>query len=134
MSREFELHLVADADGARAAALAVRGMLERVDPLVAGACELAVIEACANVVVHAYGGEGGELRVILRLRNERFSAAVCDAGPPFDATRTAESLSHETAEGGRGLALLGMCMDRLDWRRVDGENRLLMTRSLREAA
>ena len=134
MRAERELRLPADADGARDAALAVRSLLAAVDPVVAGACELAVMEACANVVEHAYGDAGGTLRVVLRLNPSRFCAAVCDSGRVFDASGVARVLPEQTSEGGRGLALLELCMDRLEWRRVEGENRLLMVRSLGEAA
>jgi anti-sigma regulatory factor (Ser/Thr protein kinase) len=133
VTEERELQLVADADGARSAAEATRALLAACDPLEANACELAVMEACANVVEHAYGGAGGPLRVVLRLRPGRFSAAVCDQGPPFEGDRDAD-LPAADAEGGRGLVLLGLCMHRHEWRRVDEENRLLMSRNLPEAA
>jgi anti-sigma regulatory factor (Ser/Thr protein kinase) len=131
---ERQLYLPANADGARHAALAARDLLTRVDPALAMACELAVMEACANVVEHAYGNRGGPLRVVLRLGAASFSAAVCDEGPPFDGSAHGGDLPAPDDEGGRGLALLHSCMDRLEYRRVDGENRLLMTRSLPAAA
>jgi serine/threonine-protein kinase RsbW len=134
MKTERQLHLSATADGARHAALATRDLLTRVDPALAMVCELAVMEACANVVEHAYGNRGGALRVVLRLGPASFSAAICDEGAPFDGATQDVALPEPAAEGGRGLALLHTCMDRLEWRRVDGENRLLMTRSLMEAA
>ena len=134
MKTERELRLPADAAGARDAALAVRELLAAVDPVVAGACELAVMEACANVAEHAYGHRHGTLRVVLRLSPARFSAAVCDSGRVFDPSGVARVMPVPTSEGGRGLALLELCMDRLQWRRVEDENRLLMARSLTEAA
>lgn len=130
MRTEQELTLSADPDGARDAALAVRELLAAVDPAVAGTCELAVMEACANVAEHAYRHAGGSFRLVLRLSDARFSAAVCDTGQPFDTSGLSFALPEEESEGGRGLALLDRCMDRLEWRRVEGENRLLMTRSL----
>ena len=134
MRTQRELRLRADADGARDAARAVRELLAAVDPIVAGACELAVMEACANVVEHAYGHAGGTLRVVLRVSRVRFSAAVCDSGRWFDPSGATTALPPATSEDGRGLALLELCMDRLQWRRVEDENRLLMARSLGEAA
>jgi anti-sigma regulatory factor (Ser/Thr protein kinase) len=129
-----ELRLAADPDGARSAAEATRALLAGCDPLDANACELAVMEACANVVEHAYGGAGGPLRVVLRRGRGRFSAAVCDMGPPFAGGDSGAGLPAADAEGGRGLVLLGLCMHRHGWRRVDSENRLLMSRALPEAA
>ncbi len=133
MRTERELTLPADPDGARDAALAVRDLLALVDPAVAGACEIAVMEACANVVEHAYEQPGGSFRLVLRLGRARFSAAVCDAGQPVDVSAVSYAMPDATAVGGRGLALIDRCMDRLEWRRVEGENRLLMTRSLSAA-
>jgi anti-sigma regulatory factor (Ser/Thr protein kinase) len=129
MMVEKELRLFADPDGARAASVAARAMLEASDAVAANACELAVMEACANVVEHAYAGQGGPLRVVLRVRAGRFSAAICDEGPPF-VGETGAALPHATAGSGRGLVLLDVCMDRCAWRRVGRENRLLMSRSL----
>ena len=134
MRTERELHLPANADGARHAALAARDLLQRVDPSLAITCELAVMEACANVVEHAYGNRGGSLRVVLRLGPASFSVAICDEGAPFDGALHDASLPDAAADGGRGLPLLYSCMDRLEWRRADGENRLLMTRSLLDLA
>jgi anti-sigma regulatory factor (Ser/Thr protein kinase) len=128
MRVEQELRLLADPDGARAASVAVQAMLEKMDALAAHACELAVMEACANVVDHAYSGQGGPLRVVLRVGSGRFSAAVCDEGPPFVGGPAV--LPHATAGSGRGLVLLDICMDRFGWRRVGRENRLLMSRTL----
>ena len=134
MRTERELRLPADADGARDAALAVRELLAAVDPNVAGACELAVMEACANVAQHAYGHGCGTLRVVLRLSRVRFSAAICDSGLLFDPSGGETAMPGQISEDGRGLPLIELCMDRLQWRRVEDENRLLMARSLREAA
>jgi serine/threonine-protein kinase RsbW len=133
--QERRLALAADPDGARDAAVATRSLLDGYHPDVVNACELAVAEACANVVEHAYAGSGGSLRVVLRIRSGRFAAAICDTGPPFDGAAHPVTHPHPTAPSGRGLALLGLLMDRHQWRRVQDENRLLMVRDLdREAA
>lgn len=130
MRVERTLHLRADADGARDASVAVRDLLAQADPDVALQCELAVCEACANVAEHGYAGEAGPMRLVLRVGGGVFGAAVCDEAPAFDGPANVD-MPGKTAEGGRGLALLELCMHRLIRRRVDGENRLLMVRSLR---
>lgn len=123
---ELSLDLAPDADGARAAAERARDMLLDVDPESAFACELSVAEACANVVEHS---ASGRLRVVLRRGPSRFSAAVCDEGEPFEPG-AAPGFPPPEAEGGRGIALMAACMDRIRVVRADGENRLLMSRRL----
>lgn len=129
MSREVALDLPADADGARRAAEAARELLAGAGDEAAFACELAVAEACANVVEHA-GAGAPALRVVLRRRDGRFSAAVCDRAQDAFRPPAAAALPPPEAESGRGLALMEACMDRIARVRRDGENRLLMARRL----
>jgi anti-sigma B factor antagonist len=124
---ERVLDLAPDADGARTAAQAARSMVEDADPEAAFACELSVAEACANVVEHS---SSGRLRVVIRRADARFSVAVCDRGEPFRPGAAAGMPAPE-ARRGRGIALMAECMDRVRVVRVDGENRLLMSRRLR---
>lgn len=133
MRAERRLHLAADADGARRAAECAHDLLQGAEDAGAFACELAVAEACANVVEHAYGRRGGLLAVVLRLRPGWFSAAICDEGPPFGAGAPTD-MPEAGDEGGRGLPLMAMCMDRMATRRDGDENRLLMVRRLDRAA
>lgn len=133
MSREIVLDLTADADGARRAAEAARELLAGAGDEGAFACELAVAEACANVVEHS-GGRAPGLRVVLRRRGSRFSAAVCDRAPDAFRPSPGAVLPPPEAESGRGLALMETCMDRIARVRRGGENRLLMARRLAPGA
>ena len=83
-------------------------------------------EACANVVEHA---ASGRLRVVIRRSASRFSVAVCDEGEPFQPD-AAPGFPPPEAEGGRGVALMAACMDRIRVVRAGGENRLLMVRRI----
>lgn len=120
------LELPADADGARVAAEIVRGMVADAEPGCAFAAELSVAEACANVVEHS---AATSLRLVVRRSARRVAVAVCDRGAPF-APPAAPGLPPPDAAGGRGLALMAGCMDRVRMVRRDGENRLLMSRRL----
>ena len=136
MKQERRLDLSASADGARVAAESVRDLFNGAGSEAAFACELAVAEASANVVEHAFEEDGGERRqftLVLRLSRGRFAAAVCDRGRPF-APGSDPSLPAPGADSGRGLALLAGCMERVRFRRVEDENRLLMARRLRGGA
>lgn len=74
--------------------------------------ELAITEACANVIQHAVDSEGYE--VSIELTADRCALTVLDRGEGFNATgdRTRGDLD---AEEGRGLALMEALMDRLNF-------------------
>lgn len=126
MRREVSLDLPIDADAVRAVGEAARDLLSGAADELTFACELSVVEACANVVEHT---SSGSLRVVLRRSAGAFSAAVCDHGAPFTPPADPRMPPPES-EGGRGVALMAACMDRLRVVRVAGENRLLMTRRI----
>lgn len=128
MRRHVALDLAADPAGVDEAARQVVALLERVPPDVAFACELAVAEACANIVRHGFAGGHGRMRVVARAGNARLAVAICDRAPEFAGS--APPMPPAEVERGRGLPLLAACMDRVRWYRTDGENRLLMARRL----
>jgi len=131
MRHERRLDLSASPDGARVAAASVRNLFNGSGSDAAFACELAVAEATANVVEHAFeDDESPSFTLVLRLGGGRFAAAVCDRGRPF-APGPDPALPAPGAESGRGLALLAGCMERVRFRRVEDENRLLMARRVR---
>lgn len=71
---------------------------------------LAVTEACANVVRHAYAGDPGTLEVGACLGGRRVVVDVCDAG-----IGTGEGHAQAgPGEGGLGLPLIGMLADRVE--------------------
>lgn len=126
MSREVRLTLAANAEGARTAALSVRGMLSGMSEADALACELAMAEAAANVASHAR--TAGVFTMVARTGNGRFSAAVCHRGPKTGPARA--EMPTADAEGGRGLALITACMERVHHVHGNGESCVLMARRL----
>jgi serine/threonine-protein kinase RsbW len=101
--------------------------------------ELAVDEACANVVEHAYPeGESGEMEVSCYLDALRFVIRVRDWGPGFEPGAVDEpdvlAPLEERGLGGLGLFLVRQVMDDMHFR-FDPEqgNELLMVKRLEVA-
>lgn len=52
------------------------------------AIQLAVDEACSNIIEHAYGGEGlGEIECTVQQQADGLMVTLCDRGQPFDPDR-----------------------------------------------
>ncbi len=81
--------------------------------------ELAVTEACTNVLQHSTGQE--EYEVAVEVNDTRCQIRVIDAGAGFDSEGVATSVD-ETAESGRGIQLMKALVDRVQFvsRPADG--------------
>lgn len=80
------------------------------------AIDLAVDEACANVIDHAYGGiQQGEIRILLDLNESGLRITIQDDGVPFDPACVAEpdltSPLETRCERGLGVFLMRKVMD-----------------------
>ncbi|HSE09074.1 MAG TPA: ATP-binding protein [Nocardioidaceae bacterium] len=74
--------------------------------------ELAISEACANVIQHAIDSEGYE--VSIELAADRCAITVLDRGDGFDATLVSDQ-KDDDAESGRGLTLMRALVDNLNF-------------------
>ncbi len=120
-SFEASLRTTARADQLQCISAFVREAAQRVgfDPSQINRIELAVDEACVNVIQHAYAqGKDGYLEV--RVRGEpgcRLVVTLIDQGEPFDPAlaRTYDPSQplDESREGGFGLYLMRQIMDDL---------------------
>jgi serine/threonine-protein kinase RsbW len=84
------------------------------------AIDLAVDEACANVIDHAYGGdEKGEIRISLDLNESSLRLIIQDYGASFDPDCVAEpdltSPIETRCERGLGVYLIREVMDEAVW-------------------
>lgn len=82
--------------------------------------ELAVDEACSNIIKHAYGGEGsGTIECTYRIQDEELTVILRDQGQPFDPETVPEpNLSADIEErtgGGLGLYLIRQIMDEVSF-------------------
>ncbi|MBI4891492.1 MAG: ATP-binding protein [Acidobacteria bacterium] len=99
---------------------------------------LAVDEACANVIEHAYQlEETHEVTVRVVVDQDEIRFEVIDTGRGFDPSQTqpleVEELIRQRKSGGLGLRLIRTIMDDVQYRIVPGEkNELRMVKRLRK--
>lgn len=124
--REYRLRTRATAQAARKLS---RAALALAEDSIAGESvlfdlDLALTEACANVVEHAYAGrETGDLEILLRIvRGERVEAEVRDFGPGFALDPAALGAPQPDAESGRGVYIISRLMDTIEVRREGDAN------------
>ncbi len=104
----------------------------------AGKLELAVDEACANVIEHAYGHDISK-EVIIRatLDEETLSIDVEDTGSGFDPNSVKQEelddLVHKRRTGGLGMRLMKTLMDEVRYEIGPGKkNELHMVKKLKK--
>lgn len=94
--------------------------------------ELAVVEACTNVIRYAYAPScPGKLGVCLERRSESLEILILDEGAPFDPTRVPPPDLHQSTEGGYGIFLIRTIMGSVTYRRQGSRwNGLRLVRNL----
>ena len=76
-----------------------------------GDIEVAVTEACANVVEHTAAED--EYSVEVQITDQRCEIRVIDTGHGFDFEVLGRTGAESTAEGGRGIQLMRALVDRI---------------------
>lgn len=94
------------------------------------AVQLAVDEACSNIIDHAYGGEGvGELECSVAIQDDGLKVILRDQGRPFDPKKIPppkiEIPLEELKPRGVGYFLMTKMMDRIDYRYSNKEGNVL---------
>lgn len=100
-------------------------------------CQMAADEACANIIEHAYGGEGeGDIEITVGVEPGVVTITMIDTGKPFDPTSVppppADPDPDNMQPGGLGLFLMRKLMDEVTFTFEDGRNKLVMVK--RQAA
>jgi serine/threonine-protein kinase RsbW len=90
------------------------------DPRAAYAVQVAVDEACTNIIEHAYGGEGrGEVECTCRIEDECLTVILRDHGQPFDPDSVAEpdvgAPLEDRSRSGLGVYLMRRLMDEVSF-------------------
>jgi serine/threonine-protein kinase RsbW len=100
--------------------------------------ELAVDEACANVIEHAYGHDASkEVTVNAIFDGETITFKIIDTGKGFDPAAVRqeelETLIAKRKDGGLGMRLIKTLMDEVQYEIVPGQkNELRMTKRIRK--
>jgi serine/threonine-protein kinase RsbW len=94
------------------------------------AVQLAVEEACSNIIEHAYGGESrGEIQIICKSNSDKLTIILRDKGQPFNPNNIQEpDLSkplEELRSGGAGLFLINKLMDEVRFESTSGYGNVL---------
>jgi len=103
------------------------------------AVQMAVDEACSNIIEHAYGGEGlGTIECTCSINDEGLTVILRDQGRPFDPDSVPEPDLQASLEerSGRGLGLYFMrqLMDEVHFEFIpDSGNVLTMVKRRRTA-
>lgn len=88
--------------------------------------KLAVTEACANVVRHAYpDGSDGDVRVTIAVGDGAVVVEVADSGRGIDAGRLADWDPGDMPEEGMGLAIIHAVVDEVEIAAPDGGGTLV---------
>lgn len=95
--------------------------------------ELAVDEACTNVIQHAYKDENKKpIDIAIKLDFDKFSIVITDRGEGFDFKEIdmpdMEEYLAELRVGGLGIYLMRTLMDKVDYKKAKGENQVHMVK------
>lgn len=111
------------------------------DVCAVNAVQLAVDEACSNIIQHAYGGEGqGDIECTCRINNAGLTIILRDHGCPFDPSRVPEPNpcpdldDDECTGGGVGLYFMRQLMDELHFEFTPGSENVLTMVKRKETA
>lgn len=92
---------------------------------------LAVDEALANIIRHAYRGEfDGPIEVNCRVLADRLEFTLLDQGDPPDPARLAPHPLDDVSLSGRGTHIMRTIMDEVCYERVPGGNQLRLCKLL----
>jgi serine/threonine-protein kinase RsbW len=96
-------------------------------------CQLAVDEACTNIIEHAYGLEDmGCIEVACVIKPGVITVQIVDYGQPFDPGSVPEPVDTDELDqvepGGIGLHLMRMLMDEVSFEFGDAHNTLTMVK------
>ncbi len=120
---QLEVRLALPRDGASVPLVRhiVKAALQgaRVTPDCVSEVEVAISEACTNVVLHAH--QSNRYEVQITIGDEQLGLDVIDSGTGFGAADMDASMPEHTAHNGRGLGLMTSLMDKAVFDSVTGE-------------
>lgn len=118
LRRLAELRIDSDPCCLRLVRALVHGAMEALeaDPEVTECVVLAVNEACANVIRHAYGPErSGEIVLEILNNQDQIKFRLSDYAPPVDRSCVCPREQGELRPGGLGMHLIRKIMDQAEF-------------------
>ncbi|MBD3170666.1 MAG: SpoIIE family protein phosphatase [candidate division Zixibacteria bacterium] len=104
------------------------------DQKVSMAMQLAIEEACSNIIRHAYLLGEGTIHLVINIEKKKLVITLIDTGRSFefnrDETPNLDKYVKTGRKGGLGLYLIRKVMDEVDYNQVEGENHLRMVKYL----
>ncbi len=99
--------------------------------------QMAVDEACTNVIQHAYHGRpDGTIEIACEKHGKDFVVTIQDYGDRFDPNKVSRPRTHDPLSrrhlGGLGLFFMHKMMDRLQFDFSPHGNRLTMTKKIKK--
>jgi len=95
--------------------------------------QLAVEEACINIVRHGYRGTDGAIRIAFDYECDSLSVSIEDDAPQFDPTKFEEPDFSADLEkrpiGGLGIHLIKSLVNEMRYEFKDGKNRLMLKKT-----
>ncbi|WP_187264997.1 ATP-binding protein [Homoserinibacter sp. GY 40078] len=86
--------------------------------------ELAVHEACMNVIDHAHLPEGSQVELNLRLTTEWLTVQIFDDGDVFDPATIPTPAPRVLQERGYGMKIIRSLVNHVSYRRIGSRNTL----------
>ena len=99
-------------------------------------CQLAVDEACTNIIEHGYANRHDQkIEVVARRENDQFVIEIIDASPPFNPLSQSDpnpdALLENRDHGGWGVYFIKRLMDEVTYVYSDNRNHLRLIKLLR---
>jgi anti-anti-sigma factor len=137
MSNERHLSFKAQLDNIRQACEFVAEAAEAagLDDRAIYHCELAVDEACTNIILHGFGqlgdaGKNGQIDLRVGEEHDAFVITILDNSPAFNPLNYEEPDPKQELDdrepGGWGIYFIRKLMDAIDYRYEDGKNQLIL--------
>ncbi|HET6823075.1 MAG TPA: ATP-binding protein [Anaerolineales bacterium] len=99
--------------------------------------QLAVDEACTNIISHGYAGmDPGSIILDLDIDTDRIIISLTDFGHAFEPSNTpipdVDAPIEERELGGFGLFFIQQSMDEIDYQVTEDGNKMILTKFLRK--
>lgn len=96
---------------------------------------LALEEAVVNVMSYAYPGGQGDVKVDIKIDDQKVVSILTDSGIPFDPTQKGDVDTTLSAEerpiGGLGIHLVKQIMDKVSYQYVGNQNILTLEKNIK---